>query len=89
MIVTSPSASSREGDTRNGAAHAVTSASAVLEVRLPVEQAAYADTVTAAYHAVWNTALEQRREYRRRGAWISYEKQARQLTEAKRDPSCA
>ncbi|WP_205650414.1 RNA-guided endonuclease InsQ/TnpB family protein [Actinoplanes solisilvae] len=38
--------------------------------------------------AVWNTGLEQRREYRRRGAWINYVDQARQLAEAKKDPLC-
>ena len=45
--------------------------------------------------AVWNTALEQRREYRRRGAWINYEQQAHELVEAKTEhpwlkevPSC-
>lgn len=34
--------------------------------------------------AVWNAGLEQRREYRRRGAWINYEKQAQELVEAKK-----
>jgi transposase len=34
---------------------------------------------------VWNTGLEQRREYRRRGAYISYVEQARQVAEAKPD----
>ncbi|MEV2251305.1 transposase [Streptomyces sp. NPDC050147] len=33
--------------------------------------------------AVWNTALEQRREYRRRGAWMNYSPQAAELAEAK------
>jgi hypothetical protein len=33
---------------------------------------------------VWNAGLEQRREYRRRGAWINYEKQAQELVEAKK-----
>ncbi|WP_432967333.1 RNA-guided endonuclease InsQ/TnpB family protein [Dactylosporangium sp. CA-233914] len=53
------------------------------------EQAGYAEQVGAACRAVWNTALEQRREYRRRGAYISYVEQARQMAEAKRDPYCA
>ncbi|MFI6266894.1 helix-turn-helix domain-containing protein [Micromonospora sp. NPDC051006] len=34
------------------------------------EQAVYAEKVGAVCRAVWNTALEQRREYRRRGAFI-------------------
>ncbi|MFJ8477973.1 RNA-guided endonuclease InsQ/TnpB family protein [Kitasatospora sp. NPDC094011] len=34
---------------------------------------------------VWNTALEQRREYRRRGAWMNYVPQAAELAEAKRE----
>ena len=33
--------------------------------------------------AVWNTGLEQRREYRRRGAWMNYHEQAHELVEAK------
>jgi putative transposase len=33
--------------------------------------------------AVWNTGLEQRREYRRRGAWMNYGPQAAELVEAK------
>src|SRR5688572_6436613 len=53
------------------------------------EQAVYAEQVGAICRAVWNTALEQRREYRRRGAFISYVEQARQLAEAKKDPNCA
>ncbi|GAA4484821.1 RNA-guided endonuclease TnpB family protein [Actinoallomurus oryzae] len=35
--------------------------------------------------AVWNTALEQRREYRRRGAWMNYVPQAAELADAKRE----
>ncbi|MER7009789.1 transposase [Dactylosporangium sp. NPDC000555] len=53
------------------------------------EQAAYAEQVGAACRAVWNTGLEQRREYRRRGAFIGYNEQARQMAEAKKDPDCA
>lgn len=48
------------------------------------EQTAYAETVGAICRAVWNTALEQRREYRRRGAFVSYVDQARQMADAKR-----
>lgn len=32
---------------------------------------------------MWNTGLEQRREYRRRGAWMNYHPQAKELAEAK------
>src|SRR5213082_802446 len=53
------------------------------------EQAAYAEQVGSICRAVWNTALEQRREYRRRSAFISYVEQARQVSEAKKDPHCA
>ncbi|GAA4258474.1 RNA-guided endonuclease InsQ/TnpB family protein [Dactylosporangium darangshiense] len=52
------------------------------------EQAGYAERVGAICRAVWNTGLEQRREYRRRGAFVSYVEQARQLAEAKQDPDC-
>jgi putative transposase len=52
-------------------------------------QAAYAETVGSICRGVWNTGLDQRREYRRRGAWISYVGQTRQLAEAKKDPDCS
>lgn len=55
---------------------------------LTPEQTVYAETVGGICRAVWNTGLEQRREYRRRGAWINYNEQARQMAEAKRDPHC-
>jgi putative transposase len=42
-----------------------------------------------ACRAVWNAGLEQRREYRRRGGFIGYVEQARQLAEAKKDPYSA
>ncbi|WJY40157.1 transposase [Streptomyces sp. P9-2B-2] len=35
--------------------------------------------------AVWNTGLEQRREYRRRGVWMDYVPQTAELAEAKLD----
>lgn len=35
--------------------------------------------------AVWNTGLEQRREYRRRGGWMNYAPQCKELAEAKRE----
>lgn len=46
-------------------------------------QAEYAERVGAACRAVWNTGLEQRREYRRRGAWMNYQPQAKELADAK------
>lgn len=52
---------------------------------LTAEQEAYAEHVAGICRAVWNTGLEQRREYRRRGACISYAEQARQLAAAKAD----
>lgn len=48
-----------------------------------------AEQFGAICRAVWNTGLEQRRAYRRRGGWINYVEQARQLAEAKKDPDCA
>lgn len=47
------------------------------------EQVEYAERIGAACRAVWNTGLEQRREYRRRGAWMNYQPQAKELAEAK------
>lgn len=47
------------------------------------EQAVFADTIGNVCRAVWNTGLEQRREYRRRGGWMNYVQQARELAEAK------
>ncbi|MGV9535531.1 RNA-guided endonuclease InsQ/TnpB family protein [Streptosporangium sandarakinum] len=48
-------------------------------------QAAFAERVGGICRSVWNTALEQRREYRRRGAFIGHATQCAQLAEAKRD----
>src|ERR1700755_1171653 len=56
---------------------------------LTPEQAEFAEQIGNACRAVWNTALEQRREYRRRGAWINYYEQCRQMAEAKKDAHCA
>ncbi|MGV9378527.1 RNA-guided endonuclease InsQ/TnpB family protein [Nonomuraea sp. NPDC003707] len=50
---------------------------------LTPEQAEFAERIGGACRSVWNTALEQRRAYRRRDAWIGYHEQARQLVEAK------
>lgn len=55
------------------------------------EQAAFVDEVGAICRVVWNTGLEQRREYRRRGGYINYSApkqptdQARELAAAKQD----
>lgn len=49
------------------------------------EQAAYAERVGGICRSVWNTGLAQRREYRRRGAWMNYNPQAGELAEAKRE----
>jgi len=49
------------------------------------EQAEYAEQIAAVCRAVWNTGLQQRREYRRRGAWMNYQPQAAELAEAKAD----
>ena len=47
------------------------------------EQAEFAERIGAACRAVWNTGLEQRREYRRRGGWINHREQAHELVDAK------
>lgn len=47
------------------------------------EQAEFADTIGTICRSVWNTALEQRREYRRRGVWMNYVAQAGELADAK------
>lgn len=50
---------------------------------LAYEQVVFAEQIGGACRAVWNTGLEQRREYRRRGAWMNYGPQAHELAEAK------
>jgi putative transposase len=52
---------------------------------LTPDQAAQAERVAGVCRAVWNIGLEQRIAYRRRGAFIGYVEQSRQLTEAKRE----
>ena len=47
------------------------------------EQGEYAEQIGAVCRAVGNTGLEQRREYRRRGAWMNYRPQVHELAEAK------
>ncbi|MGW3150613.1 RNA-guided endonuclease InsQ/TnpB family protein [Streptomyces sp. NPDC001177] len=54
-------------------------------LELTVEQAVMCGEFADICRAVWNTALEQRREYRRRGAWMNYVPQAAELAEAKRE----
>jgi putative transposase len=49
------------------------------------EQGEFAERIGGACRSVWNTALEQRRIHRRRGGWIGYHDQARQMAEAKDD----
>ena len=47
------------------------------------EQAHFAERIASVCRVVWNTGLEQRREYRRRGAWMNYREQAHELADAK------
>lgn len=54
-------------------------------VELTEAQERLAQQTADACRAVWNTGLEQRREYRRRGAWMNYEQQAHELVEAKEE----
>ncbi|MEU9835376.1 transposase [Streptosporangium sp. NPDC048047] len=54
-------------------------------VEFTPEQAAFAEHIGGICRSVWNTALEQRRTYRRRGAFIGYAEQCKQLADAKRD----
>lgn len=51
---------------------------------LTTEQEQFAELIGEVCRAVWNTALEQRRIYRQRGASIGYVEQARQMAEAKK-----
>ena len=50
---------------------------------LTPEQADMCEEFGNICRAVWNTALEQRREYRRRGAWMNYVPQSAEFTEAR------
>ncbi|MBO1413024.1 RNA-guided endonuclease TnpB family protein [Streptomyces sp. FH025] len=54
-------------------------------LELSGDQAELCETFGSICRSVWNTALEQRREYRRRGAWMNYVPQAAELAEAKRE----
>ena len=51
--------------------------------QLTDQQADYAERIAGICRAVWNVGLEQRRAYRRRGAWINYRQQAHELADAK------
>ena len=52
-------------------------------LELTGEQEEYAERIASTCRAVWNIGLQQRRDYRRRGRWISYPEQAHELAEAK------
>lgn len=52
-------------------------------LKLTVAQAAQCEEFGNVCRAVWNTALDQRRQYRKRGAWMNYNEQAGQLADAK------
>ncbi|MFF3070636.1 RNA-guided endonuclease InsQ/TnpB family protein [Kitasatospora sp. NPDC057904] len=54
-------------------------------LELDAAQAELCDMFGDLCRSVWNTALEQRREYRRRGAWMNYVPQAAELADAKRE----
>jgi len=60
-----------------------------LRVEFTDEQAEFAEQIGAVCRSVWNTGLEQRREYRRRGAWMNYQPQAKELAQAKAEPEHA
>ncbi|WUN92934.1 helix-turn-helix domain-containing protein [Streptomyces sp. NBC_00299] len=54
-------------------------------LKLTAGQAAMCEEFGNICRAVWNTGLDQRRQYRRRGVWMNYVPQAAELAEAKRD----
>ncbi|MGP4051214.1 RNA-guided endonuclease InsQ/TnpB family protein [Streptomyces sp. 2A115] len=54
-------------------------------LELTTDQAAQCQEFADICRAVWNTGLEQRREYRRRGGWMNYVPQCAELAEAKRE----
>ncbi|MGW7409745.1 helix-turn-helix domain-containing protein [Streptomyces sp. NPDC054833] len=51
-------------------------------LELSLEQVVRCEEFANVCRAVWNTGLEQRRDYRRRGAWMNYVPQAAQLADA-------
>ncbi|MFJ9847617.1 helix-turn-helix domain-containing protein [Kitasatospora sp. NPDC101155] len=54
-------------------------------LELDAAQAELCERFGGICRSVWNTALEQRREYRRRGAWMNYVPQAAEPADAKRE----
>ncbi|GAA3132162.1 hypothetical protein GCM10017687_54930 [Streptomyces echinatus] len=52
-------------------------------LELTAEQAEQCEKFADVCRSVWNTGLEQRREYRRRGAWMNYAPQCKELAQAK------
>ncbi|MER6605940.1 transposase [Streptomyces sp. NPDC000927] len=52
---------------------------------LTIEQAEMVEEFGNICRAVWNTGLEQRRQYRQRGGWMNYAPQCAELAEAKRE----
>ncbi|MER6474649.1 RNA-guided endonuclease InsQ/TnpB family protein, partial [Streptomyces collinus] len=54
-------------------------------LELSAEQAVRCEEFGHVCRAVWNTGLEQRRAYRRRGGWMNYAPQCKELAEAKRE----
>ncbi|MGW1614712.1 helix-turn-helix domain-containing protein [Streptomyces sp. NPDC002285] len=56
-------------------------------LRLTAGHAVMCEEFGSICRAVWNTGLDQRRQYRRRGAWMNYVPQAAELADAKRDHS--
>ncbi|MCX4598393.1 transposase [Streptomyces sp. NBC_01549] len=52
---------------------------------LTVDQAALCEEFGNVCRAVWNTGLDQRRQYRRRGGWMNFAPQCAELAEAKRE----
>lgn len=54
-------------------------------IELTDAQERLAQQTADACRAVYNTGLEQRREYRRRGAWVGYQQQAHELAQAKEE----
>ncbi|WP_051266378.1 RNA-guided endonuclease InsQ/TnpB family protein [Nakamurella lactea] len=61
----------------------------IFRLRVTPEQDAALHDWAGICRAVWNTGLEQRREYRRRDGWVNYPQQARELAQAKTDPDLA
>ena len=54
-------------------------------VELTEVQARLAEQTADACRAVWNSGLEQRRDYRRRARSVTYGQQAHELAEAKKE----